>query len=85
MERKPEDVDQFIKDNVGLYSIRGPVQGVMDNIRALNQAAMVIDRDTSLSPEERRKRIDELRVDQNKLAQQAQMLRKLARDIQMGR
>jgi hypothetical protein len=57
----------------------------MDNIRALNQAAMVIDRDTSLSPEERRKRIDELRVDQNKLAQQAQMLRKLARDIQMGR
>jgi hypothetical protein len=85
MERKPEDVDQFIKDNIGLYSIRGPVQGVMGNIRALNQAAMILDRDTSLSPEERRKRIDELRVDQNKLAQQAQMLRKMARDIQMGR
>jgi polyhydroxyalkanoate synthesis regulator phasin len=85
MERKPEDVDQFIQDNIGLYSIRGPVQGVMGNIRALNQAAMILDRDTSLSPEERRKRIDELRVDQNKLAQQAQMLRKMARDIQMGR
>ena len=85
MERKPEDVDQFIKDNIGLYSIRGPVQGVMASIRALNQAAMTIDRDTSLSPEERRKRIDELRVEQNKLAQQAQMLRKMARDIQMGR
>jgi polyhydroxyalkanoate synthesis regulator phasin len=84
-ERKPEDVDQFIKDNIGLYSIRGPVQGVMSGIRALNQAAMMIDRDTSLSPEERRKRIDELRVEQNKLAQQAQMLRKMARDIQMGR
>jgi hypothetical protein len=85
MERKPEDVDQFIQDNIGLYSIRGPVQGVMGNIRALNQAAMILDRDTSLSPEERRKRIDELRVEQNKLAQQAQMLRKMARDIQMGR
>jgi hypothetical protein len=85
MERKPEDVDQFIKDNIGLYSIRGPVQGVMSGIRALNQAAMTIDRDTTLSPEERRKRIDELRVEQNKLAQQAQMLRKMARDIQMGR
>jgi len=85
MERKPEDVDQFIQDNIGLYSIRGPVQGVMSGIRALNQAAMMIDRDTSLSPEERRKRIDELRVEQNKLAQQAQMLRKMARDIQMGR
>jgi len=84
-ERKPEDVDQFIKDNIGLYSIRGPVQGVMSGIRALNQAAMMIDRDTSLSPEERRKRIDELRVEQNKLAQQAQALRKMARDIQMGR
>jgi len=85
MERKPEDVDQFIKDNIGLYSIRGPVQGVMASIRALNQAAMTIDRDTTLSPEERRKRIDELRVEQNKLAQQAQSLRKMARDIQMGR
>jgi len=85
MERKPEDVDQFIKDNIGLYSIRGPVQGVMASIRALNQAAMTIDRDTSLSPEERRKRIDELRVEQNKLAQQAQSLRKMARDIQMGK
>jgi len=84
-ERKPEDVDQFIKDNIGLYSIRGPVQGVMSGIRALNQAAMMIDRDTSLSPEERRKRIDELRVEQNKLAQQAQALRKMAQDIQMGR
>jgi hypothetical protein len=84
-ERKPEDVDQFIKDNIGLYSIRGPVQAVMDGIRALNQASMAIDRDKSLSPEERRKQIDQLRIDQNKLAQQAMMLRKMARDIQMGR
>jgi hypothetical protein len=85
MERKPEDVEQFIKDNIGLYSIRGPVQGVMEGIRTLNKAAMAIDQDKSVSPEERRKQIDLLRVDQNKLAQQAQMLRKLARDIQMGR
>lgn len=84
MERKPEDVDQFIKDNIGLYSIRGAVQGVMDGIRTLNKASMAIDQDKSVSPEERRKLIDELRIDQNKLAQQGMALRKMARDIQMG-
>ncbi len=84
MERKPEDVDQFIKDNIGLYSVRSSVQGVMDGIRTLNKAAMAIDQDKSMSPEERRKLIDELRVDQNKLAQQGMALRKMARDIQMG-
>lgn len=84
MERKPEDVDQFIKDNIGLYAIRGSVQAVMSNIRVLNQAAMTIDRDKSLKPDERRKQIDQLRIDQNNLAQQAMMLRKMARDIQMG-
>lgn len=84
MERKPEDLDQFIKDNIGLYSVRGAVQGVMDGIRTLNKAAMAIDQDKSMSPGERRKLIDELRVDQNKLAQQGMALRKMARDIQMG-
>lgn len=84
MERKPEDVDQFIKDNIGLYSVRGAVQGVMDGIRTLNKAAMAVDQDKSMSPEERRKLIDELRIDQNKLAQQGMALRKMARDIQMG-
>jgi hypothetical protein len=85
MERKPEDAEQFIKDNIGLYSIRGAVQGVMEGIRTLNKAAMAVDQDKSVSPEERRKQIDLLRIDQNKLAQQAMMLRKMARDIQMGR
>jgi len=85
MERKPEDAEQFIKDNIGLYSIRGAVQGVMEGIRTLNKAAMAVNQDKSVSPEERRKQIDLLRIDQNKLAQQAMMLRKMARDIQMGR
>jgi hypothetical protein len=85
IERKPEDVDQFIRDNIGLYSVRGPVQAVMEGIRSLNQAATMIDRDTSLKPEERRQQIDELRVEQNKLAMEAMRLRKLARDIQAGK
>jgi hypothetical protein len=85
LKNKPEKVDEFVKDNIGMYSIRGPVQGVLDSIRSLNAAAQAIDKDTSLSPDERRKRITELQLEQNEIARVVFSLRKLARDIQTGR
>ena len=84
LKTQPEKAEGYLKDNIGMYSIRGPVQGVMDAIRTLNEAAMTIDRDTSLSPEERRKLIDELRAEQNEIARVVFSLRKQARDIQAG-
>lgn len=85
LKSDPEGADKFVRDNIGIYAIREPVKGIMDAIRTLNEAAMTIDRDTSLSPEERRKRIDELRAEQNEIARVVFTLRKQARDIQAGR
>jgi hypothetical protein len=84
MKTQPEKVEEYLKDNIGMYSIREPVKSIMDAIRTLNETAMTIDRDTSLSPEERRKLIDELRVEQNEIARVVFSLRKQARDIQAG-
>ena len=81
----PAGADQFVRDNVGMYAIRDSVQSVMNEIRTLNEAAMTIDRDTSLSSEERRKRMDELRAEQNEIARVVFSLRKEARDIQAGK
>ena len=84
LETAPEKADKFLEDNIGMYSIRDAVQGVMESIRSLNDTAKLIDRDTSMSPEERRKAIDELRAEQNDIARQVYMLRKQAMNIQLG-
>lgn len=81
----PDKADKFLEDNIGMYEIRPAVQAIMEQIRALNKIAMQIDEDTSMSPEERRKEIDELRVEQNEIARVVFSLRKEARDIQMGK
>ena len=67
-----------------MYEILPAVRAVMDQIRELNKMAMTIDRDTTMSPEQRRKEIDELRAEQNEIARVVFSLRKEARDIQMG-
>jgi hypothetical protein len=85
LKTDPDKADKFLADNIGMYEIRPAVQAVMKQIRALNKIAMEIDKDTSMSPEERRKEIDELRVEQNEIARAVFSLRKEARDIQMGR
>jgi len=85
LKTDPDKADRFLEDNIGMYEIRPAVQAVMEQIRALNKIAMEIDKDTTLSPEERRKEIDELRVEQNEIARVVFSLRKEARDIQMGR
>jgi hypothetical protein len=84
LKTDPDKADKFLEDNIGMYEIRPAVQAVMKQIRALNKIAMEIDKDTSMSPEERRKEIDELRVEQNEIARVVFSLRKEARDIQMG-
>ena len=78
----PEKAEEFLKDNLGMYAIRPAVQAVMGAIRTLNQTAMTIDKDKSMSPEERRKAVDELRAEQNEIARQVFLLRKQAREIQ---
>lgn len=84
LKTDPNKADKFLENNLGMYEIRPAVQAVMKQIRALNKIAMDIDKDTSMSPEERRKEIDELRVEQNEIARVVFSLRKEARDIQMG-
>ena len=83
-EKEPEKAEKFLDDNIGMYEIRGAVRTVMEEIRRLNKMAMDIDKDTTLSPEQRRKEIDELRAEQNEIARVVFSLRKEARDIQMG-
>lgn len=85
LQDKPEKTAEFIEDNKGLYSIRPAVQGLMTAIRSLNAAARQIDKTTDIGTDERRRRIDELRIEQNDLARQALMLRKLAMNIQLGK
>jgi hypothetical protein len=84
-ERDPEKVEAFERDNAGMLAIHGDVQAAMGAIREANKLSIAIDRDTSLSPEERRKAIDELRAEQNDIARQVFSLRKMARDIQAER
>ena len=84
-ERDPEKVEAFERDNAGMLAIHGDVQAVMGAIREANKLSIALDRDTSLSPEERRKAIDELRTEQNDIARQVFSLRKMARDIQAER
>lgn len=83
-QNDPDKAEQFLDDNIGMYEIRPAVRAVMKQIRDLNKMAMEIDKDTTLSPEERRKEIDELRAEQNEIARVVFSLRKEARDIQMG-
>lgn len=84
LKNSPEKVDKFLRDNLGMYSIRPAVQAIMGAIRTLNETAMSIDKNKAMSPEERREAIDKLRVEQNKIARQVYALRKQAFDIQMG-
>lgn len=84
VETNPEKAAEFLDANIGMYEIRPAVRAVMDQIRELNKMAMAIDRDTTMSPEQRRKEIDELRAEQNEIARVVFSLRKEARDIQMG-
>jgi hypothetical protein len=84
LEKAPEKVDQFLQDNIGLYTIRDPLRGLMEGIRELNAQARVIDADKTIDPAERRKEIDRLRAEQNSLARQAYALRRMAFNVQMG-
>lgn len=82
LETQPEKASDFLAANIGMYSIRDAVKSAMDSIRSLNETAMAIDRDTSMSPEERRAAIDELRAEQNEIARVVFMLRRQAFETQ---
>lgn len=84
LKTKPEEAEAFLLDNIGMYSIRPQVQSLMETIRVMNESTQAINRDTSLSPEERRKLIDDLRAEQNDIARQVWQLRREARNIQLG-
>jgi polyhydroxyalkanoate synthesis regulator phasin len=84
VQTDPDKAAKYLEDNIGMYAIRDSVRAVMQSIRTLNEASRMIDRDTSMSPEERRKAVDELRAEQNEIARTVFMLRREARNIQLG-
>lgn len=84
MKNNPEEIESYMEQNKGILGIRPIVKSTMDAIRTLNEQARTIDKDKAMSPEERRKLINELRVEQNNIAKTVFSLRKQARDIQYG-
>lgn len=80
-ESNPERAMQFLEDNYSLYSMRDVVKGYMDRIRTINQFSMRINKDTSMSGEEKRQLIDELKEYQLQIARDVLRLRKMAADI----
>lgn len=84
MKNNPEEIESYMEQNKGILGIRPIVKSTMDAIRTLNEQARTIDKDKAMSPEERRKLINELRVEQNDIAKTVFSLRKQARDIQYG-
>ena len=84
LEREPEKVDEYLRDNIGLLSIRPAVSSLMKAIKELNNQASIIDRATDLTKEERRTLINQLRAQQNELAQQSEALRTQARRTEQG-
>jgi hypothetical protein len=84
LEREPENADEYLRKNVGLFSIRPAVSSLMKTIKELNNEAALVDRTTEIDEGERRMLINQLRVQQNEIAQQVGMLRTQARKIQQG-
>ena len=84
LEREPENADEYLRKNVGLFSIRPAVSSLMKTIKELNDEAALVDRTTEISRAERRVLINQLRAQQNEIAQQVGMLRTQARKIQQG-
>jgi hypothetical protein len=84
LEREPENADEYLRKNVGLFSIRPAVSSLMKTIKELNNEAALVDRTTEIDEGERRMLINQLRAQQNEIAQQVGMLRTQARKIQQG-
>lgn len=84
LEREPENADEYLRKNVGLFSIRPAVSSLMKTIKELNNEAALVDRTTEINEGERRMLINQLRAQQNEIAQQVGMLRTQARKIQQG-
>jgi hypothetical protein len=84
LEREPENADEYLRKNVGLFSIRPAVSSLMKTIKELNDEAALVDRTTEISRAERRTLINQLRAQQNQIAQQVGLLRTQARKIQQG-
>lgn len=77
-----EKAEELIDKNIGLYAIRGQVQGLMEQVRTINAFARKIDKLAEEDPEARREEINELRKLQNEIAKEVYVLRKMAFDIQ---
>lgn len=84
LEREPEKADEYLRSNIGLFSIRPAVSSLMKSIKGLNDEASLIDRTKEISAGERGMLINQLRVQQNEIAQQGEMLRTQARRTQQG-
>jgi hypothetical protein len=76
LQNDPDSAEKFLKDNFGLYVVRGEVRSTMEAIRNLNAQARAIDKMTDISSEERRQLINELRAQQNEIARDVYRLRR---------
>lgn len=84
MEKDPAKVDDYLKRNVGLMSIRPAVTDLMKSIKSLDEEARLIDSTKEISGESRRELINQLKAQQNSLAKDVLALRTQARKTQQG-
>ncbi len=82
-ENNPVQAEKFLKDNLGLYSIREGVKVLMGNIRTMNEMATKIDKIKDIDSKERRTIMNEYRRMQNETAKSVYLLRKQAAKVQM--
>jgi hypothetical protein len=82
---KSGDMDKAqaaFEDNYGYISVYKDVSALLREVAELSKAAREIDKDASMTPDERRQAINQLRVLQNEYAQDVFRLQKMARDLQ---
>ena len=82
-ENKMERADQHYAENYGLLQVHDQVQELMRLVGDLSRIARQIDKDTSMTPEERRLAINELRTMQNEYSRKIARIDYQARQAQL--
>lgn len=77
LEENPQDAAEYAKKNMAYYRLYAETQSLVDELASLRDAIKVIDSAPveNISPEEKRKKIDELRRTQSQVASAVRILR----------
>jgi hypothetical protein len=81
-ETDPERLEEFYEAHKGKLVVYDDVQTIMKEIQDMSKYAREIDSNEEMSPEDRRKAINELKVAQNEMAKNVLQLRKRMRAAQ---